>query len=313
MEQLLRSFKVEYELLAGVSTSQVDVERSRRLNTRIEMLHPETVAKYVAALERGDKFPPIVAFRGSGGKAKKLTVADGNHRVAAHEELGLPLDVYLIDPATPASTVVMIAYRCNELNGRPYTDKERLSHAIYLVDNDLTQKEAAELMGIPQHRLSTALNLREADDRANEAGLTAKVWEGLHPTVRARLNSIQTNDVMVKAAILARDATLTTTHVTSLVAKLAKDREPARQLRTLEDERKLYRERIASTVGGKKSPRGPQSNKHIWSLVMANARRASQNPTLVAGQYKGDEREPAAEEFETLGQLCLRIAKELQS
>ncbi len=48
---------------------------------RVEDTDEETVERYVAAMERGDKFPAVLAWR----DGRQLITIDGNHRLAAAE------------------------------------------------------------------------------------------------------------------------------------------------------------------------------------------------------------------------------------
>jgi hypothetical protein len=312
MEQMLRDqFNVDFAFMSGISVSQIDVKRSRNLNTRTEPINEPTKAKYIAALERDDKFPPVVLYKASGGKATKYSVADGVHRIAAHEALGFPVDAYVIDPSTPASTIVMIAYACNTKNGLPNTFEECVSHAIYFVDNGMRNKDAAALVGIKSSQLTFALNVREADNRAKEAGINVRKWEALGPSKRASLNRITTNPILKKAAMLAHDANLTSGAVNKLVVQLGKTKEPDKQSKWLDDERRLLRDDIDATAGGLTSAKGAHTDKGRWALVRSQSLKLPDNPKIVSDLYKGDERIEAAEDFGLLGRRFLAFEKEL--
>lgn len=315
MERMLtQEFKVDFEFLSGVSTSQIDVSRSEKANTRLKTIDEDTKKKYIADLGRGDKFPPIIGYYGNGGRAKKITVADGRHRVAAHQALGRPLDVYLLDPNTPAGTIVMIAYLCNEKNGLPYTDQERIQHAIYFVDNDVPQKEAAARFGVSTGKLKHALDIREANNRADEAGVNIRIWEGLHPTARARLNGITTDEIFKGAATLAHDARLSTIEVQALVVELRQTKVLTKQREILAAQRRLHKERIQSTAGGMKSSRGGlQTPKTRFAVATSLIVGMDGNVDTLAKAFQGEEREEAAEQAEGVGGWYLKLAEALRA
>lgn len=308
---LTERYKVDFEFHSNVPVGQIDVARSRKNNSRTIPLDEDTVNDYIAALERDEKFPPIVAYRASGGTAKKYTVADGNHRVAAHAAVGRSLDVYVLDPSTPASTVVLITFTCNRKNGKAYSEEECISHAVYFVDNGFTQKDAAAEMGVKPHKLKAALDLREADTRASEAGIGIRMWEGLHPSSRARLNAITTNEILKPAATLAHDANMTTNQVSTLVAKLGRTKNPATQKEIIKSERALLKAEIVSAASGSRSKGGPQTPKGWFALGRSHLMHIPDNAKAVANLYSGEERDEAAGWYGDLGRRLLAVEKEL--
>lgn len=314
IEQMLREqFKVDYTYLSGVSTTQINMDRSRANNARFEALNEDTKKTYVAALRRGDVFPPIIAYRGSRGTAKKLTVADGNHRVAAHHEVGVPLDVYELDPATPAATITMITMVCNTKNGLALTQAERVDHAVSLVDNRVNQKDAAEMMGIKESQLRTALQIREADHRAKRVGINIRLWESLSKTVRGRLTGITTDGIFKDAATLAHDVPLTAAEVNQLVSDLRGTTDLATQREILKTARSRFKERIGASAGGLVSSRGPQTPKHRLALGISNFTCLSDDADAIASLYKGEEREELADQLETISLRLVNLLKVLRN
>jgi hypothetical protein len=313
IEQMLRDqFKVDYTFLSGVSTTQINMERSRTNNARFEALNEGAKKAYVAALKRGDVFPPIIAYRGNRGTAKKLTVGDGNHRVAAHHEVGVPLDVYELDPATPAATITMITMVCNTKNGLPLTPDERIDHAVSLTDNKVSHKDAAEMMGITENKLRTALHVREADKRANAAGIDVRVWEGLTKSARARLNGITTDGVLKEAATLAHDARFNTVEVNAVVTELRTMTDVAKQREFLKTQRAVHKERIGATAGGLVSSRA-QTPKHRMALVMGHFTTLTEDPDAITNLYKGEEREELADKLEVVSLGIINLLKTLRN
>lgn len=311
-EQLLKDLKVDYTYTSNVPTSQINVERSRANNARRQTLVEATKNNYVNALRRGAVFPPIIAYRGNRGTAKKLTVVDGNHRVAAHAEVGKPLDVYELAATTPATTITLLTGECNTTNGLPPTKEERISHAVTHVDEGMSHREAADRMGIPLNWLTTALRLRDADNRAKEAGVNVRIWESIGPTARGRLTAITTDEIFKLAAILAADVPLTSDEVGKLVAKLRKTTVLAKQREILKNERLFYDDRIKASAGGLVPPRGPQTPKHRIALVASHLAGITDDTAAIADLYKGEEREEIAELLETVSVKIVNILKALR-
>lgn len=313
IEQMLQEqFKVGYKFVSGVPTAQIDMGRSRANNARFEALNDETKRSYVAALKRGDVFPPIIAYRGNRGNAKKLTVADGNHRAAAHDEVGVPLDVYELSPETSPAAITMITMVCNTKNGLSLTPNERVDHAVSLTDNRVSHRDAAEMMGINESRLRTALQIREADRRAKAARISVRLWESLSRTVRARLNGITTDGILKEAATLANDARLTAAEVNTLVTELRRTTDVAKQREILKTQRAVYQERIGATVGGMVSGRA-QTPKHRMALAMSHFAGLSDDPDAIVSLYKGEEREELADQLEVVSQRIVNLLKSLRN
>lgn len=70
-----------------VTTSLGEVEVLEALRVRAQDLYPEVVARYVEALERGDRLPDLVVAR----MRERLLLIDGRHRIAAWEAAGVPI------------------------------------------------------------------------------------------------------------------------------------------------------------------------------------------------------------------------------
>lgn len=313
IEQMLRDqFKAKFTFLSGVNTSQINMERSRANNARREALNAETTKKYVAAMRRGDNFPPIIAYYASRGAAKKLTVADGNHRVAAADEADKTLDVYVLDPETPANIISMITMVGNTKNGLALTPADQVDHAISLVDNKVSHRDACELMGIKEGALRSALQIREADNRAKAARVNIRIWEGLSPTVRARLNAITTDGIFKDAAILAHDVPMTTVEVSRLVSALKPEKDLAKQREILKHHRNIYQDRIGSSAGGLVSNRGPLTPKTRVAIGISHLGCLSDDPGPIAALYKGEEREELIDTLETLNLRVASLLKYLQ-
>ena len=100
----------------------------------------------------------------------------------------------------------MLAFRANARYGVPNTEDERLSHAVYLMDSEVTLSQAAAVCMVSERALRTRWNKRRADRRADEVGLLRNEWDSLLPVVRGRPLMIATDEGFRAAAILAHRA-----------------------------------------------------------------------------------------------------------
>jgi hypothetical protein len=66
----------------------------------------------------------------------------------------------------------------------PNTEDERLSHAVYLMDSEVSLAQAAAVCMVSERALRTRWNKRQADRRADEVGLLRSEWDSLLPAVR---------------------------------------------------------------------------------------------------------------------------------
>jgi len=299
IEQLLNRYKVGFNYIRDVSVAQIDIDRSRTNQARFESLNKQTVETYTQAVHDGDVFPPIVAYRASRGKAKKLTVVDGNHRVASHQAAQRPLDVYELDSATPPDTIAMLTYVCNTQNGLSYTQSERMDHAATMVEvHQITVPHAAALMNIREGQLRTALTKRAANRRAADAKIDPPLWDSLPQHAKSRLNAITTDEMFKMAAKLVYDARLTAPEVNTLVTELGEMKSMAKQKAFIEQQKEAYEDRISATLNGKVAKKGPQTHKHRLSLAMSHLAPLPNNAAEVAKFYVGDDRDAMAEQVE---------------
>jgi hypothetical protein len=88
----------------------------------------------------------------------------------------------------------------------PNAEDERLSHAVHLMDSEVTLSQAAAICMVSERALRTRWNKRQADRRAYEAGLLRNEWDSLLSAVRGRLLMIATDEGLRAGAMLAHRA-----------------------------------------------------------------------------------------------------------
>ena len=145
----------------------------------------------------------------------------------------------------------MLAFRANARHGVPNTEDERLSHAVYLMDSEVSLAQAAAICMVSERALRTRWNKRQADRRADEVGLLRNEWGSLLSAVRGRLLMIATGEGFRAGAMLAHRARLSTTEVQKLVSEVNGTKSGARQAAMVKNiEATVYIERIRELAGG---------------------------------------------------------------
>ena len=167
-------------------------------------------------MARGDWFSPDILARLEGKQYVRL---DGNHRFAAYarnQRSGIPsYDVFV-----SGMQATVLAFRANLRYGVPNTEDERLSHAVHLMDSEVSLAQAAAICMVSERALRTRWIKRQADRRADEVGLLRNEWDSLMPAVRGRLLMIVTDEGFRAAAMLAHRARLSTGEVQKLVSEV---------------------------------------------------------------------------------------------
>lgn len=228
IETWLADKGVEFSFVRNVSPGNFDAERSLENQARMGApLKEEVVERYIAALKAGNVFPPVVAFRLPNGK---LEILDGNHRRAAHAELGMGLDVYIVAPDTQPAMRSLLTFEANTKHGLPSSVEDRMHHALYMVANGKSVSEASKIFSVPLHTLQKEVTKQNATIRAEENEIPLAKWQTLPAGVQLKLNGISTDDGFAAAVLLAVDARLSTQAVSDLVRQLNKSRSAKTQL-----------------------------------------------------------------------------------
>jgi transposase len=254
IEKYLKDKGVAFTFLEWVSPGSFDTKRSRENQARLGTpILEETKDRYVEALRNGDDFPPVIAYRLPSGQ---LEILDGNHRQAAHEELGQPMDVYLIDADTPPAVRALITFEANAKHGQPSTTQERLHHALYMVNNGKSVAKAAAMFGVPVHSLQKLTTLGNATRRAEDCGIPAKKWESIPTASQLKLNTVITDEGYIEAVKLTVDADLNAKQVSDMVRELNESKSAARQKAVAQALRESAAPAIQQTATSSSRPAG---------------------------------------------------------
>lgn len=279
IEKQLADKGVAYSL-AEINLEQIDEERSRNNQARIATpLVSSVVETYVAAMQRGDEFPPLLTYKLKSGD--RYVIIDGNHRYVAAKAAGVKtLWVYVVAQDTPSELITMLTYEANTKHGLPTSEAERARHAVYLIENaGESIKNAAARMNLSQSFLAKHYTKVRSDTRAGQCGIPEARWHEMSPSIRARLNSLSIDETFKAATEYVIKVRLNTEETESLITRLNKEGSVVEQLRLINQEEQANQTRIRDVVSGKLRPKqqtmtGPRRTFYN-SYVQLNAVSAS--------------------------------------
>lgn len=311
--ELTEKYAVKWEFRPAVPLAQFDLDKSLHNQARFEAVDEKTVELYAEAVRRGDAFPAVLAYRPSA--RGRLVMIDGNHRLSAHIRADKPLDVYEIDRATDARTIALMTFAFNTRHGRPTTEAERITQAVYLVENGSNIEHAAAAVSIPVKHLKRAMARSAADARADEVGVRRNEWDSLGASVKNRLAAIYTDEGFADAAKLAFAAKLEAAEVFELVALLNSTRSGQRQRAMVAQQRELHRERIQAAAGGTlaTADRRALGPKQRLNMALGQAFSLPEDDSTIVRMYAASERETAATRLRDASERFARIADALSA
>ncbi len=217
LESWLSTRAVSWRLDPAVPIGAIDQLAGLSNQARLEPLDEATVERYAADMADGAVFPPVVlADDGSGA----LEPVGGNHRIAAAlraERSTIP--AYVVS-TSDARVLWLLALEDNRRHGRPLTTRERLHHALRLVEQGYTATEAGRTVGVPASTLVRHGSAEKADKRAADLGVDPAGWEDLSVSTRARLDAIEADRVFAKTAAMCAAGTITGAEIGGLVGRL---------------------------------------------------------------------------------------------
>lgn len=198
IEQLLNRHDCTWTAEPALDLRRIDLIASITNQSRFEAIDQPTVDRYVAALEDGATFPPIVVRRiAAKGKGRdQLVILGGNHRVRAHVNHGAKtIDAYLVN--CDDLVALEIAYADNATHGLPPTDAERIAHALVLIDRGRNVAEAARTVGVSHHKIRVRIHAHHNEQRAAKAGVAVEFAQ-LAESAQASLATLKDGRVFAK-------------------------------------------------------------------------------------------------------------------
>lgn len=311
--ELTDRYHVDYTFRSNVSTEEFDIDKSLDNQARFQPIDEETVELYKEGVERGDKFPAVLAHRPGRGANPKLVIIDGNHRLVAHNRADKPLDVYEIDRATRGPAIATMTFAFNTRHGRPTSDEERVHQALYLIDNGSSQSAAAAVVNVRLALVQRAVQRSNADKRAREVGADLREWEALSAESRRRLLTISTDEGFSGSVHLAQVAHLGTEDIVQLVALLNTSKSAAKQRALIKAESERLQERIQdSSALGVTTRKGTTPRGRV-SMVIGQILALPDDFSALARSYSTSEREDTAGRLIDASERLRKLAKTLDS
>lgn len=309
--ELSETFHVDWVFHSRMPLADFDMEKSLHNQARFEAVDKDVVEQYAEAVKRGDAFPAVIAYRP--GPRSRLVMIDGNHRLGAHFKADQPVDVYEVDRKTDKRTIALMTFAFNTKHGKPTSEAERVSQAIYLVDNGSSIAHAAAAVSLPQNILKRALARSTADARADEVGIKRTEWDSLAPTVRSRLSNISTDEGFEAATKLAFAAKLDSNEVFDLVALLNTTKSGNRQKALVEQQRELHKDRIQKAAGGvlSSADRKALTPKQRMNMSLGQVLSLPDDVDAIVKMYAQAERKDAAKRVKEAADRLAAVAAAL--
>jgi hypothetical protein len=297
-EDLTKTYHVQWSYLREIPLSQFNAAKSRHNQARHEAIDDKVVATYAGAMKHGDRFPPVIAYKPAA--TSDYILIDGNHRLAAASVAELAtLAVYEVDFETDPRTIALMTFALNTKHGMPTTESERVTQAVYLVENGTNLSMAAAALVLPERLLKAALMRGTADARADAVGFPRNKWDTMGQTVKNKLSTIHTDEGFHDATELAYAARLTYIEIQELISAVNSTRSGTKQRAIIKNLKDAYQDRIQGTAGGLMSTalQRRANPKRRASLAVGQALALPEDPKVIADTYAQPERADAAKKF----------------
>src|ERR1044072_9393207 len=133
VENWLRSRGANFLRCMLIPVENFDERASRNNQARPTPLRPAKVEEYAMAMRRGDKFPPLVAYRTS-EKSTTFILISGNHRLAGGKKAGVThLTTYVLASDTPPELILLLTVEANAHHGAEVPTEWRVKQALNLI------------------------------------------------------------------------------------------------------------------------------------------------------------------------------------
>lgn len=240
--QLLRDREMHFTR-TRIDIDAIDPDASTRNQARMLPVHQETVEIYRAAMEAGDRFPPIVV----NGNKTPYVILDGNHRMFAAKMAGFTsIDAFMVTNATKAQ-MELFTYEANAKHGLPTSIPERIRQGLYLVSLGNTAATVAKALSIPERRLWEAMQSYRAEKRLVKLDIDPSK---IGMATKRRLSSIRSDVVLEPFARLIIGAGISNEEASDTITKINGFTTEADQLAFIESLREKYESVLKSTAGG---------------------------------------------------------------
>lgn len=268
IESILNDVGIKFRFEDNVSLSSIDAKSSEH-QVRDELLLEDTIERYALQMQDGAEFPPAVLHPNGAGK---MHLVDGFQRCAAHDLLDHEsIGAYVVDASTPPLLLDIARVRLND-HGEPNTRKERLQHALWLINrHGVTQEQAATHCGVPQRAIQAACQGQRSRQILRGAGVSAREIDRLGSTKPQRISNMGTDAVIRKAVSLANDFDLSVTDVDKLAREVRSCRTERAKIAAVEEARSALEAQMPQkkATGRSVTPRQGQEFLRAASVIAA--------------------------------------------
>lgn len=299
IETFLDGEGVPWTFVEQMPLGNFDLEKGLRNQARLGTpLKESTVARYVEFGRNGDVFPAVIAAE---DKTGKLIPVDGNHRLEKDKRLKRTyVPVYVIK--APPATLVRLTFLANNRNGLPLSEDDAMAHALHLIENGMSIRDAAASLGLGVAAVSRENSRAQANLRAVKYGVPLRDWEALSTHTRNKLNTIKTDEGFAAATRLYRSAGMTEKELVDLIHQMNTTASAEEQVAAVATARDVYAERIRA--GGAKMARGKgkagvDSPRAAFASLLGFSGRLPEDPGAIVARYNEVEWDEVVEKLDT--------------
>lgn len=243
VERWLRSRGANFLRCMLIPVENFDERASRNNQARPTPIVPEKVDQYAMAMRRGDKFPPLVAYRTS-EKSTTFILISGNNRLAAAKKAGIrQFQTYVLASDTPDELILLLTVEANATHGHEVSTEWRVKQAMNLMAAGWKQDESCAAAQISPNALQTYRKANEADERARRLKITNFSQIGVRH--KTSLQMLKLDVVFMQAAMVVIQNEMNLADVQAMVRELKalpSEKEQVAHVQMVADERRKLTE-----------------------------------------------------------------------
>lgn len=226
-----------------IPVENFDERASRNNQARPTPIVPEKVDQYAMAMRRGEKFPPLIAYR-KGENSTTFILISGNNRLASAKKAGIPsMPTYVLASDTKDELILLLTVEANARHGAEIPLEWRVKQAVNLMAAGWKQDESCAAAQISPTALHTYKKALEADERADRMKITN--FSQIGPRHKTSLQGLKLDNVFMQAAIVAVTNEMSLSDVQQMVRELKalpSEAEQVAHIHMVSDERRKISE-----------------------------------------------------------------------
>lgn len=298
LEAKLASKSIPYEYLEDVSPSAFNIEQCLGNQARTgEPITRSTVERYKLFLQGGIPLPAVGARLNN---RQQLVIWSGNHRLTAYKEAGQNLNVYLIGNV-PKHILTELMYTENSDHGLQPPPEELLRQAMHLHDGGMSKKQASQLLGVSESKLTEYSKDVEADRRAMENGIPIQEWRRRVDQAgnRRLILGVGTDEGFTALAKLTMAAGLSSDELKSIIPQMNSTQSATKQVELVSQLQDVYLDRIQGGGTDYQPKRGKKQTPGSNLLRLLTQFENSQGPEIVMQYFTPERAEQAVEKVDS--------------